>query len=97
MFELLSVLHLSDQDCELAVKLFAKSQTVIFSSQITEIPTQSIWTQLLCNNFNLIEQTFLFALYLLRSPPRFLILVTFDNLEYNCNCIVPQIALKDIK
>ena len=32
MFELLSVLHLSDQDCELAVKLFAKSQTVIFSN-----------------------------------------------------------------
>ena len=55
MFELLPVLHLSDQDCELAVKLFAKSQTVIFSSQITEIPTQSILTQLLCNNFNLIE------------------------------------------
>ena len=54
MFELLSVLHLSDQDCELAVKLFAKSQTVIFS-KITEIPTRSIWTQLLCNNFNLIE------------------------------------------
>ena len=99
MFELLPVLHLSDQDCELAVKLFAKSQTVIFSNHwnSNSINLDSVVVQQFPFWSNWVEQTFLFALYLLRSPPRFLILVTFDNLEYNCNCIVPQIALKDIK